>query len=111
MENREKCGIVDGTAAVQNGGRTEMLEYNQPREGLRNCTEDWMEREVILYIGVSVDGYLADADGGVDWMKGHGAEEGGRRLPGVLRDCGHADHGPRHLRAGENAAFAGQLAL
>ncbi len=76
MENREKCGIVDGTAAVQNGGRTEMLEYNQPREGLRNCTEDWMEREVILYIGVSVDGYLADADGGVDWMKGHGAEEG-----------------------------------
>ena len=35
-----------------------------------------MEREVILYIGVSVDGYLADADGGVDWMKGHGAEEG-----------------------------------
>lgn len=40
-----------------------------------DCTEDWMEREVILYIGVSVDGYLADADGGVDWMKGHGAEE------------------------------------
>ena len=31
-----------------------MLEYDQPREGLRNCTEDWMEREVILYIGVDV---------------------------------------------------------
>ena len=64
-----------------------------------------MEREVICISESSGDGYLADADGGVDWMKGHGAEGGGRRLPGVLRDCGHADHGPRHLRAGENAAF------
>ena len=34
-----------------------------------------MERDVILYIGVSVDGYLADASGGVDWMKGHGVED------------------------------------
>lgn len=33
-----------------------------------------MERDVILYIGVSVDGYLADASGGVGWMKGHGME-------------------------------------
>lgn len=33
-----------------------------------------MERDVILYAAVSVDGYLADERGGVDWLKGHGTQ-------------------------------------
>ena len=32
-------------------------------------TEESMKRKVILYLGVSLDGYLADADGGVDWLE------------------------------------------
>ena len=27
-------------------------------------------RDVLLYIGVSLDGYIADENGGVDWLKG-----------------------------------------
>lgn len=30
-------------------------------------------RKVILYIAVSLDGYIADSRGGVDWISGTGA--------------------------------------
>lgn len=45
-------------------------------------TEESMKRKVILYLGVSLDGYLADADGGVDWLEVYhpgGAEDDGYR--------------------------------
>lgn len=31
-------------------------------------------REVVLYIGMSLDGFIADPAGGVDWMQGDGSE-------------------------------------
>ena len=30
-------------------------------------------RKIILYIAVSLDGYIADSRGGVDWISGTGA--------------------------------------
>ena len=41
-----------------------------------------MKRQVVLYLGMSLDGYLADLHGGVDWMVGEN--------PGDLGDLGYA---------------------
>ena len=41
-------------------------------------------RKVILYIAVSLDGYIADSRGGVDWISGDGSEPdrpGSGRIP------------------------------
>ena len=56
-----------------------------------------MERDVILYIGVSVDGYLADTSGGGGWMQGHGNEQGDGGYGEFLREVdtvimGHATY-------------------
>ena len=32
-------------------------------------------RKISLFIAMSLDGYIADIRGGVDWLKGHGGEE------------------------------------
>lgn len=32
-------------------------------------------RKIILYIALSLDGYIADEEGGVDWLQGTGSEE------------------------------------
>lgn len=32
-------------------------------------------RKTILYIAMSLDGYIADENGGVDWLAGQGAGE------------------------------------
>lgn len=36
-----------------------------------------MERKTVLYIAMSLDGYIADAKGGVAWLGGHEKEYGG----------------------------------
>lgn len=41
------------------------------RDGGSRC----MKRKVILYIAVSVDGFIADEKGGVDWLLGHDKED------------------------------------
>lgn len=33
-------------------------------------------RDIVLYLGMSLDGYIADRDGGVGWMAGDGSEPG-----------------------------------
>ena len=43
-------------------------------------------RKVILYIAMSLDGYIADKDGGVDWLSGHDTEgESEGSYPGFVR--------------------------
>ena len=39
-------------------------------------------RKAVLYIGMSLDGYIADARGGVDWMTGQNETE----KTGILGD-------------------------
>ena len=34
-------------------------------------------REVVLYIAMSLDGFLADTQGGVDWIAGQGDDADG----------------------------------
>ena len=49
-------------------------------------------RKVILYIAVSLDGYIADSEGSVEWISGKQAEKrgDGRRRPySILQWCGH----------------------
>lgn len=48
-----------------------------------------MERDIILYIAASLDGYLADPEGKVDWLEGHGQEEG--EDPGYQELLGQVD--------------------
>lgn len=37
-------------------------------------------RKTVLYIGMSLDGYIADPNGGVDWMTGQDESPGKREF-------------------------------
>ena len=47
-------------------------------------------RKIVLYIAMSLDGYIADANGGVSWLRGQD---------------------PDSERSGDNRTFAGRMGL
>ena len=42
------------------------------------------ERNTVVFIAMSLDGYIADANGGVDWLEGQNPEEGDGNIPTLL---------------------------
>lgn len=69
-------------------------------------------RRIVLYIAMSLDGYLADPAGGVDWLTGPGSIlGGGRRLLGLRPDRGYGDPGAKDLRPDHHPALSQCLAL
>ena len=57
-------------------------------------------RKIILYIAMSLDGYIADKNGGVDWLSGQGAE-GAEELTSYV-----ITH--RNERSTDNIKFVGE---
>lgn len=65
-------------------------------------------RKVVLYLGMSLDGYIADKNGGVGWMEEDdtGSLED-RQLSGFCSDSGYRPDGIYHLSSDKDGAFAG----
>ncbi|WP_394522460.1 GNAT family N-acetyltransferase [Lacrimispora sp. JR3] len=65
---------VETQAFYRAMGCVEAMEYDKEhvaREPFDCQLEFVLERKVILYIGISLDGYIADVNGGVGWLGGH----------------------------------------
>lgn len=44
-------------------------------------------RELVLYIAMSLDGFIADSEGGVDWLHGHeDGSDGDGSYPEFIKD-------------------------
>lgn len=43
-------------------------------------------RKVVLYIAISLDGYIADANGGVDWLVGEECAEGAGSYDAFIKE-------------------------
>ena len=68
--------------------------------------------QIVLYLAISVDGYLADEQGGVGWLGGDGSEAGrSRQLPGIPEHSGRHRHGLDHLSPARHGTLSGRLAL
>ena len=64
---------VETQAFYKSMGCVEAGEYHREHVEKEPCDcqlEYGLERKVILYIGVSLDGYIADEEGRVDWLGG-----------------------------------------
>ena len=51
--------------------------------------------KVILYIAVSIDGYIADDRGAVDWISEQ--DENAKMEDTILQWCGHGHYGKKNL--------------
>lgn len=68
-------------------------------------------RKVILYIAVSLDGYIADGKGAVDWIGGHdeNVEMEDTFTPFFWRGYGH--YGKKDLQPNCDRTFTRPMAL
>jgi hypothetical protein len=80
--------------------------------GTIGATEGIVMGQIVLYLAMSVDGYIADEQGGVGWLAGDGSEpDAPRQLPGIFGYGGRHRHGLDHLSLVGHGALPGQPAL